>query len=324
MRFSLRSRFRGAFLGAALGQGFATVASQFSKGGIAPANTHPADRASHQEQTARNFLSFAQFCTPPGEIDSVAGNWGRQAVQQTRDIINPQPVSQPTDDLFDDPSQPASAIEFLPLILLCHESQEQLQHALMPRIANWSPAQQTEVWVIAAIMMLMLKEEFVPDQIIPLLLEGRQFPSIEQSHELVDQLQQIQSWLLDQTPIAMLPAVSLSPGAAALYSVLKTPASFPLALLHTLRLQPDPETAALVGLLAGTHLSEAGLPIGWRNAFDRYQSTMLQASWDVSSIAELLELADRLWAVWSGAFQPQHWQSLPTTITAVPRLVRPR
>jgi hypothetical protein len=335
MRFSLRSRFRGAFLGTALGQVFATIALS---------QTHQPDQDPSLKPLRFAPLHPARIWQAAGAIDLTSlrerNAGGRVAIQQTRNLIEPQVSSR-----IDPFSKPTSAIEFLPLILFCHESPEQLQHLLMPRLAECSAALQTEVLLLGAIVSLMLKEQFLPDsfpdsstgatvahRLIPLLLERRQFPFVEdgteqdneQDNGLADQLCQIQFWLVEQTPLSMLPAVSLSPTVAALYSVLKTPASFQISLLHTLRLSPDPTAAALAGLLAGTYLSEAGLPIGWRYALDRHPSALLQTLWDVSATAKLLDLADRLWAGWSGAFQPHNWKPSPSTVTAIPRLVRPR
>lgn len=296
MRFSLRSRFRGAFLGAALGEVFGAIAlSAFQA-------TNP----------AANQLLHPDSLWRSGRIDRPAAGGGRQAVEQTRNLIEPQRTA--TGLELSAPSN--SAIGLLPLMLICHESPEQLRHALAPRLAGCSPAQQTESKTIAAVLSLMLQEQFLPDRLIPLLLE--------QGHAPIEPLQQLQSWLIEETPLCLTSGDTLSPAMAALYGVLKTPDSFSIALRQVLRLQPDPEAAALVGLFAGTHLSEAGLPIGWRYALDRYQSETLQALWGVASAAELLDLADRLWAFWSGAFHPQIWQPTSTTVTAVPRLVRPR
>lgn len=338
MRFSLKSRFRGAFLGTALGQVFAAALPIDDKESTSPENLLR-DRVLHPALVWQSGRA----------IDPALGQASRQAVQLTRRLVEPQPFSQAMQTnspsgIVKDLVQTDSAIGFLPLMLFCHESQEQLEYTLMSQYAQMSggsivsTARQSEdfqseaLWV-GAIVSLMLQEQFLPDyllggtashQLIPRLLEGRLFPSIQLKPEQVDELRQIQSWLVEGIPVSMLATVSLSPVAASLYSFLKMPASFSLALRHTLRLKPDPTTAALTGLFAGAHLSEAGLPIAWRNALDRYQSATLKALWDVESIAELLELADRLWAVWSGAFLPQHWQPSPSTITAMPRLVRPR
>ncbi|WP_088891635.1 hypothetical protein [Leptolyngbya ohadii] len=345
MQFTLRSRFRGALLGAALGEVFGTIALQ--SGMLAQPSLSLRD-ATHiwrlnlfpeAEQRAESGLSSRPFL-------ALANALIQPPILQAQVVQSPVRTEQNRST-----QKPDSAIDLLPLILFCHESQTQIQQSLVPQLAHLPVPRQTELLTIALIVSGILQEQFRVDRgnlgtslyalmEHPLLEElpkglrsGKQSAPIMQGNsaaencDLRDQLQQVQTWLEQDIPLTMLPEI-LSPVAAALYGMLKTPTVFPLALLHTLRLNPDPEAAALMGLFAGAHLSEAGLPIGWRLAIDRDQSNTLKHLWGIASVADLLELSDRLWAAWSGAFQPYSWQSAKSsagsTVTAIPRLVRPR
>lgn len=343
MQFTLRSRFRGAFLGAVLGEVFGTLALKSSS--LAESSLSLRDVAQSWQ-----FNSF-----PAADQPTEATLHSRSIIDLTNALIRPptlqtQSVQRPAPPEPDNLTQKSdSAIDFLPLFLFSHESPTQIQQFLVPRLTHLPLPRQTELLTIALIVSRILQEQFRVDRdsrgaflhpliehsllteyplIEKLLPEEQQIPgtqgtSATQERELLDPLQQVQSWLEQEIPLTLLPEMPSSVGAA-LYGMLKTPTVFPLALLHTLRLNPTSEAAALVGLFIGAHLSDTGLPVGWRLAIDRDHSSTLRQLWGIASVADLLALSDRLWAAWSGAFQPHQWQSAGSTVTAIPHLVRPR
>jgi ADP-ribosylglycohydrolase len=89
--------------------------------------------------------------------------------------------------------------------------------------------------------------------------------------------------------------------------------------------------SAITGALSGAYNSTAGIPVNWQVLATN------SPTWGVSSFSPILELADALVTVWSGAYNitpsineftqagySMNWELVPLSIFAAPRVIRPR
>jgi ADP-ribosylglycohydrolase len=116
--------------------------------------------------------------------------------------------------------------------------------------------------------------------------------------------------------------------ALAFYCFLSTPEDIRLSVMRAVRAGVEPMlTGMLTGALSGAYNSTAGMPAAWRVALSLPAgTTSLRELWGVAGAAEILQLAARLFAAWSGVYQPAEagielcrWGAV-----AAPDLIRPR
>jgi ADP-ribosylglycohydrolase len=151
------------------------------------------------------------------------------------------------------------------------------------------------------------------------------------------------SMLLERSNISSSLRSDLTPLVIALYGFLSTPHDFNVTVLRTARLQrsipvqpiqtqPIREqrvqiACCLAGAVSGIYNSIAGIPEHWRSLLDVGSplSERLAKRWQVSSVTDLCQQADLLFAAWSGVHQPSIFAKSPFPLVAArPDLIRPR
>ncbi len=171
------------------------------------------------------------------------------------------------------------------------------------------------IWGYA--IALALKEELIPDRFISQILDWmktaktpllQQLVTIEKFLARNASLEEVVSYISHQH--------QPSQGAIALafYCFGYTPEDFRLCLLRTLAAQYQPQiTGALVGALAGAYNSFSAIPINWRILSHKQ-----------SSLQYIYYQSERLFALWSGVYQPSS-QPIPASVAvASPQVIQPR
>lgn len=305
MQHSLVSRFQGAFLGAALGNILGT-------------------------NCRRSIASLPwQAVEQWGFADVLPARFtvGQLMVEQARQIIRAphslHPLHAQVNDLFD------YLMAVLPLLLFYHDDPQQITVLLSSVQAapeRIIPEILTLNHVLTAVLQERLNQPYL-DRLIPTLIQDLDLD--QTAPQLAIELQHTQTCLIQALPITDATFSQLSPLPLALYAFLHTPTDLRLSLLRVSQIATHPElTCTIAGFLAGANVSSAGIPTGWRRILDHStaEASPLFHLWGLSNTSALLNLADQLWAAWSGAFQPEQWLQNPisTTVTAAPHLIRPR
>ena len=107
-------------------------------------------------------------------------------------------------------------------------------------------------------------------------------------------------------------ASPLRPLILAYLTVLGTPTDFSVSLLRTLHVQPEMGlTAITTGFLSGLYNTSTAIPASWTVALMQLPLTSMQ---------NLISLADQLWATWAGADKPSRWSNIrhPTPPVVMP------
>lgn len=340
MQYSLVSRFRGALLGAALGDLWA--AASLSSSQSLPQN------------------SASPFQLPPQLIEVPSGSpiatpaitathWGAIATTIARTLI--QPGSQPSqwsDGRVLPPSETKSgggegsaadlleqeagwAIAALPLMLCYHDNFSDLRSHLSAIPA----AARADALVLGYTLSQILQDQLNPDTLIAQILADLDLEKTNWA--LADQLTEVQyliragaSLAIAQRVLGASTALSATPMpmAMALYCFLGTPEDFRLSLLRSTRqFSLSTLTATLAGAMSGCSNTTAGLPLQWRSPFQQRHSDayLLRSRWGVETEIDLLHLADLLLAHWAGFYHPT--QPLPLAryrgAIAAPNVIRP-
>jgi len=339
MQYSLLSRFRGALLGAALGDLWAAAS------------------LSSSQRLPQNSASPLQL--PPQLIEVPSGNpiaapsatathWGAIATTIARTLI--QPGSQPSrwsDGRVLPPSQTTSggensaadlleqaagwAIAALPLMLCYHDNFSDLRSHLSAIPAS----ERADALVLGYTLSQILQDQLNPDTLIAQILADLDLEKTNWA--LADQLAEVQhliragaSLAIAQRVLGASTALSATPMpmAMALYCFLGTPEDFRLSLLRSTRQFPlSTFTATLAGAMSGCRNTTAGLPLQWRSPFQQQCSDtyLLRSRWGVETEIDLLHLADLLLAHWAGFYHPTH--PLPLAryrgAIAAPNVIRP-
>ncbi len=299
MRYSLLSRFRGSLLGTALGE---VYQSPFQ-------------------------LSTTPICSKKSDF------WLQVAIRGSQSLIdcgrldledwkhrgNKLQQSEPTSKIgFASLSN--AAIATLPVALFFHEDQLTLKAQLQQAAKLWLPAGQTPTGVLAMgyAIAQALTERLNPDTLIPqtlVYLEEYCQDAKPSLRAFIQQLEQVQN-LLEQkaglektvTQICRHPFTDTIPIALAFYCFLSTTEDFHLALARAVRTGYQPQTtAALTGALSGAYNSLAGIPIVRR-----------------LTATEMVSLADRLLAVWSGVHITATDDRVQWSAVAAPRVMQQR
>ncbi|NJO40115.1 MAG: ADP-ribosylglycohydrolase family protein [Cyanobacteria bacterium RU_5_0] len=312
------SRFRGALLGAALGE-------------ILGANYQ--NRIDAKLSTC--WLEVEQW----GFASVNQIGWGQLAIDTLDRLVQNQPVLAQDAILNQFETEPPLAgwaIATLPIALFHHDDPDKLRFHLEQAIGKLpASASALGALIVGYTLSLALREQFHPHSLIPRLQTDLEIKS--HHPRLAHQLNQVQTWMAQTVGITAVksllrdnpvdPVDDLTPIALALYSFLSTPTEARLSILRAIQLQYQPPvTGAIAGALSGAYRSFTGLPLNWRRGLGQFSSAFpLSQLWSLPSEADLLHYADRLWAVWSGAANPADWLQHPHfhTITASPHLIRP-
>ncbi|MGL5135173.1 MAG: ADP-ribosylglycohydrolase family protein, partial [Planktothrix sp.] len=201
-------------------------------------------------------------------------------------------------------------------------------NALQQLRAN-SPEQLASVWDGVLVMAMAIAQILTPNpelhQLIPNLL--KQLPTetgltakLEQVQTLLEQKASLETAVrqLTQTPkppqrvLADFDPENWTALALGFYCFLSTPEDYGLTVLRSRQTQYHPEiTAAISGALSGAYQGLIGIPVKWRLELqDPYICPSTDAEIENNPLKlnptqeELLQLADNLFALWSGVYRP--------------------
>lgn len=317
MRYSLLNRFRGALLGSFVGK---TLASGGGKDQFINESrfTLPHSRETQPSPTPPDWSEIA-MCGTKSLIHCCQldlDDWVRYCEMTQPSLVLLQSTA----------SSSEAAVATLPVALFFHEDEAKLRQQLLQAAAVWLHDSQTseEVLAVAFAIALALTEKLNPATLIPRILNYLN-PS---QTPLVQQLEQVQTLLekgagLDTTLTQLRRHAPKSQGelkrsclsiALALYCFLYTPEDFRLCVTRAIRTGYQPQlTATLTGTLAGVYNSIIGIPVGWQLAS---QQIPMGVQW--------MQLADRLFAVWSGIYDVSVAEQFPSVAIAAPRVIQPR
>ncbi|MBD2666327.1 ADP-ribosylation/Crystallin J1 [Richelia sinica FACHB-800] len=227
----------------------------------------------------------------------------------------------------------------IPLAIFFHESPAKLRSGLLQLQNLWpdDPVVKDTTLILGYAIAQSLNEKldhqtFIPSTVEFLHQTDTQLPQIlEKVNIFVQQgkaLAQVEALLAKEEPLIQSLAI-------ALYCFLTTLEDFPLTIGRAthLSLKQQDVRGILAGALSGAYNSSLGIPINWQILA---AATELP-TWGLSNFVEMLELADKLVAVWSGVYNlaPENSAIAPTedsislgftplSIFAAPHIIRPR
>ncbi len=222
----------------------------------------------------------------------------------------------------------------VPVALFFHEDEAKLRQNLQQVADVWQDDSVLKDGTLAIgyAIALALKERLDPATLIP---ETLIYLDVETP--LVQQLRQVQTLLeegagLETTLWTLMPRQSAPrPNAAialAFYCFLSTLEDLRLSVVRAARCPQPQITIALTGALSGAYNSIAGIPVGWRLALGKQKddNSPLATLWGLHSETELLRLAARLLAAWSGVCDAEKFLIDTSLVSAVaaPKVIKPR
>lgn len=303
MHDSLLYRFRGALLGAWLGE-------QIADGALSPPRLIDGDQA-----TSPLIQPLLHQTARLAQIESI-----------------PRPQAKATDHPI------APIILTLPIALFYHDQPQVLQQAIQQHLPDTQPISSAWAIVLGQTLSLILRERL---QVDPWL--GSMLHWIDELADptLMGQLQQVQHWLDQSTSLTTIAQWTQQPGTnsdpslpilQALYSFLSTPNSFWLTLQ---RLQQfpifTPSSGLIAGFLSGAYNGVTNIPQVWRqqSGASSDKSFHVEPAFSQHPVteADLFDTADRLLAAWSGVDLCADWQPQELHhrhIIAAPRVLRLR
>lgn len=239
MRYSISSRFRGAVLGAMLGEKI---------------NTH-----------SRQISTFqAANCLIPGMRSLI--ELGRFEQQNWQERLLPETKTSGF--------APTIAI---PLALFYHENELKLrQNLLAASASSWQnePIIQESILAVGYAIAQVLSEKLTPAQLIPHILSFIETPQTDLTQKLI----QVQTLLTQKAGLeSALTQLNLNePSTTAIalgfYCFLSSQEDFSLTVKRALRLQ-QPLASAVAGALSGAYNSSSNIPSSWYALFTNQPST---------------------------------------------------
>jgi hypothetical protein len=284
MRYSLLSRFQGAFLGRFFGE---LLASNWQEN-----NSTLSKFRNLEDDLIQNLINT-------GKIQPILSNQ-----------LNPLNLEQ---------NLSVAALISLPIILYNHESLDWLQENLQQFSdeARLSPSTQANLLLWGQAIALILREKLEIKQFIPQILSI----NTAVNPSLGSQLEQVQHFLtkgatLEKIVAQLTNSESQQETALALafYCFGSTPEDFRLSLQLATRIKRQTVViSALTGILAGVYNSYQSIPISWRV----YLQTEPRLKIKYHKI-------EQLWAVWSGVFGICHRDELKSEALAAPAVIQSR
>ncbi|MBO1346824.1 MAG: ADP-ribosylglycohydrolase family protein [Hormoscilla sp. GUM202] len=298
MRYTIESRFQGAFLGAAVGE----MLSNFYTG-----------RSWHQVG-----LNWWDLDIDEGQQDQLLPGWGSQAVSACKSLIAHGRVE--GNRVVDN----EATATILPVALFFHEDAAKLRQRLN-QLAASSKETRDESLAMGYCLLQIAQEKLDSSTIVPQIIAY-----LQSDGAIASELAQVQTLLemrasLETTSYMLSNSIGL-----ALYCFLSTPEDFRLSVMRALRIaRVQPQlVASLTGAMSGAYNSLAGIPVSWRIAIKRPLTAekFLLPCWGVTSDAEIVQLATNLFAAWSGALLPTHLsnKSPQRYAVAAPQVMRPQ
>lgn len=331
MRYSLLSRFRGAFVGAAIGEIRGAYGDSWQLG-VKQSLLSPSS-------WGRLVVRGTEGLIRQGKLD--LADWQQPSQSTISTESENQKIRQKVDSVILPVSYPAKRegniagiVTTLPVALFFHEDEAKLRQNLLQVADVWQDDSVLKDGTLAIgyAIALMLKERLDSATLIEEMINY-----VDVETPLVNQLRQVQVLLeegagLEKTLATLMPKKSTplmnTPVALAFYCFLSTIEDLRLAVVRASRC-PEPQvTSAIVGALSGAYNSIGGIPVGWRLALGKYSEgdSPLVRLWGLNSEAELLRLAARLLAAWSGVYDAEKFLIDTSFIPAVaaPKVIKPR
>lgn len=288
MRYSLANRFKGALLGAFLGQ-----------------------LPFLNEMTAKNLdwlemvISGIQSLIDLGKFESK--DWHRRKQQ-----IFPN-HNQDSYQLYEE------IVTTLPVALFFHESTVKLRQSLL-QLAQWhnDPVIRDGTLVVGYAIALCLTEKLSLYTVIPQTISF-----LGESSSLSQQLLKINYLLKEQAGLERVQAELVGKKSEqaitiAFYCFLRTLEDFRLSVLLSHRIGIS-NTSVITGVLSGAYNSVVGIPVSWQ----LLAQTNLTKS-QLTSFSQMLKLADALVYVWSGVYDTHNQAEVRqhNHVIAAPRVIR--
>ena len=336
MRYSLLSRFRGAFLGTVIGEIVGAYGATWQLGTkqqIQQSSGTGRLVIRGTEGLVRNGrLDLVDWCeSPESSIENDAEKPLDNLIKETNfpDVITSvyPGVTRHQDDI-------RGIISTVPVALFFHEDEAKLRQNLQQVADVWQDNSVLKDGTLALgyAIALALKEKLNP---ATLIAETINYLDMETS--LVHQLRNVEILLaedagLEKTLKTLIPRGSTmpphTPVALAFYCFLSTIEDLRLSVMRATRCPNAQLTSAIVGALSGTYNSVAGVPVAWRLALGKQSAdnSPLMQLWGLNSESEILRLAARLLAAWSGVYNADKFLIDPTQIPAIaaPKVIKPR
>ncbi|WP_226588010.1 ADP-ribosylglycohydrolase family protein [Microseira wollei] len=225
-------------------------------------------------------------------------------------------------------------ISAVPVALFFHEDEAKLRQNLQQVADVWQDDSVLKDGTLAIgyAIASALKEKLNRDTLIPQTISY-----LDAETPLVNQLRQVQTLLEQGAPKEMalnklIPRQTAPPAnfpvALAFYCFLSTIEDLRLSVLRAARCPQAQVTCAIAGAISGAYNSVAGIPPAWRLALEQQKgdTSPLATLWGINSEAELLRLAARLLATWSGVYDAEKFLIDPSQVFAVgaPQTIKPR
>ncbi|MBH8567088.1 ADP-ribosylglycohydrolase family protein [Nostoc sp. CENA67] len=283
MRYSLVSRFRGTILGVLLGQ---TLAKDYEQ------------KSQNCFEMVKIAILGTQSLISLGKLD--LDDWLKRQQQRSFDLHINNKVSL------------QAILATIPVALFFHENKIKLRENLLRVLQIWEydPVVRDGTLAVGYAIAKSLTEKLQPRTLIPQIIAflGETSTSIPQNllkvNDLLEQgvgLEKAQAEFSKQEKWSN--AIAM-----AFYCFLSTLEDFPLAVLratdngNVARLEARNShlqiIGAITGALSGAYNSTVGIPVKWQILLSSGNLT----AWELTSLDQMLELADALVAVWSGVY----------------------
>jgi hypothetical protein len=338
MRYSLLSRFRGAFLGTVFGEILGAYGDSWQLG-TAQKNQQPSSAGrlvvrGTEGLIRRGRLDLTDWCeAKESTVQEESEKCQEKLVKETNITEVTSLVYPGIKRVYGDIRAIISAV---PVALFFHEDETKLRQNLQQVADVWQDDSVLKDGTLAIgyTLALALKEKLTPDTLIEQVIY---YLDVETS--LVQQLKQVEVLLaegagLETTLTTLIPRGTTAPPntavALAFYCFLSTIEDLQLSVMRAARCPEAQVTSAIAGALSGTFNSIAGVPVAWRLALGKQpaeaENSPLTQLWGLNSEAELLRLAARLLAAWSGVYNAEKFLIDPTQVPAIaaPKVIKPR
>lgn len=335
MRYSLLSRFQGTLLGANIGY-------RAGNGILAPAGPEPYPIDSQIE--TNNGISAQSsgedaISVAVASAESLIEYGGLQREHWAQAIAR---VSTPADAKAQLATLgTAQAMATVPLALFFHDNEQLMRENIYQILEILSTPSEVKDGLLAVgyAIAQSLKEQLDPMTLIPQTIAY--LPQSDTS--LVQQLVQVQICLESGASLETATAKLIKgnfttlqqasiPFALAFYCFLSTLENFHLAVVRSRVTEFEPQlTCSLTGALSAAYNSIPGIPLAWRmfpklTQFDQSRKKQQITTEKGKNIADILQLAERLLAAWSGVYDLENRlaeASIFRVVTA-PNIIRPR
>ena len=308
MRYSLCSRFRGTLLGAAVGKMVWTTGVTEKSGKGENKNT----LSSGERIAVLSIQSLIRL----GRFD--LEDW-RNTLSAADSIL--QPFETFSEQNAMNCRHLQAIIGTLPISLFYHENEIKLRQNLQLAVVDgWQDDTiiQDGALAVGYALAQSLTEKLNPASLIPQTIDF-----LGSQTQLAQALAQVQT-LLEHGAGIQLAVTHLggdtqlsTPIALAFYCFLSTWEDLRLSVVRAAQKGYQSQlTSIITGALSGAYNSTPGIPVTLRMALSRFDAKHLLA-WGIKTEAEVLELSDSLFAVWSGVYDRATNQNDLTSPTAI-------